>query len=485
MPAPARLEIHGVTKSFGATRALGGVDLSATRGEVHAVLGENGAGKSTLMKLLGGAETPDAGDIRLDGVPFHPRTPREARELGVSVVYQELSLCAHLTVEENILLGVEPAGPGGILRRAEGRAKVDAALAKVLGDAHGRFAATDKVADLKSGDRQLVEIARALANAEGCRVLILDEPTSSLAADDASRLFELVKRIAKDGTTVLYVTHFLEELPRVADRWTVMRDGVTVGSGDIEGTSASDLVEKMAGRAIEQLFARTKTTPGDAALEATDVAGVTKPERAGFTLRRGEVLGIAGLVGAGRTEMLRAVFGLDPLRKGTVKAHGTMGLVSEDRKGEGLLLARTIGENVTLSKLPGFVVPPSWTRAAAETRIRELSIKCSGPDARAFELSGGNQQKVALARLLHEDVDIWLLDEPTRGIDVGSKAQIYRLIDELAARGKALLVVSSHLPELLGICDRIAVMRRGVLGDARPTSEWTEKSLLAEATGAA
>ncbi len=480
----ARLEIHGVTKAFGATRALGGVDLSAARGEVHAVLGENGAGKSTLMKLLGGAEAPDAGEISLDGAPFHPRSPREARELGVSVVYQELSLCAHLTVEENILLGVEPA-TAGVLRRAEGRTKVDAALAKVLGDAHGRFGATDLVGDLKSGDRQLVEIARALAQAEGCRVLILDEPTSSLAADDATRLFELVKRIAKDGTTVLYVTHFLEELPRVADRWTVMRDGITVGSGDIEGTSANDLVEKMAGRAIEQLFTRTKTTRGEAVLEVKDVAGASKPERASLTLRRGEVLGIAGLVGAGRTELLRLLFGLDPRRAGTIEARGTMGLLSEDRKGEGLLLARTVGENVTLSKLPGFVVRPSWTRDAAETRIRELSIKCAGPDARAFELSGGNQQKVALARLLHEDVDIWLLDEPTRGIDVASKAQIYRLIDELASRGKALLVVSSHLPELLGVCDRICVMRRGLLGPARPAGEWTEKALLAEASGAA
>jgi ribose transport system ATP-binding protein len=480
----ARLQIRGVTKAFGATRALVGVDLSAARGEVHAVLGENGAGKSTLMKLLGGAETPDAGEITLDGVPFRPRTPREARDLGVSVVYQELSLCAHMTVLENVLLGVEPTSHG-LLQRAEGRAKVDASLAKVLGEAKGRFSADDKVADLKSGDRQLVEIARALANSEGCRVLILDEPTSSLAADDASRLFELVRRLAKDGTTVLYVTHFLEELPRVADRWTVMRDGATVGAGDILGTTAASLVEKMAGRAIEHLFTRSPKTPGDVALEVTDVAGETKPERASFTLRRGEVLGIAGLVGAGRTELVRAIFGLDPVRRGTVKATGTMGLVSEDRKGEGLLLARTIGENVTLSKLPGFLVSPAWTRGAARTRIEELSIKCSGPDARAFELSGGNQQKVAIARLLHEDVDVWLMDEPTRGIDVASKAQIYALIDQLAARGKALLVVSSHLPELLGICDRICVMRRGILGEARAASEWTEKALLAAATGAA
>jgi len=478
-----RLLVRGVKKAFGATRALGGVDLEAARGEVHAVLGENGAGKSTLMKLLGGAQTPDAGEITLDGVAFRPKSPRQARDAGVSVVYQELSLCAHLTVEENVALGAEPARHGILLRR-EIRTRVVAALEKVLGEARGRFGPESVVSSLKSGDRQLVEIARALANADGCRVLILDEPTSSLAADDAARLFALVRRLAEDGTTVLYVTHFLEELPRVADRFTVLRDGMTVGSGAIKDVSPGEIVAMMAGRAVDRWFAPSTRSPGEVVLEVIDVAGHPKPKRASLTLRRGEVLGLAGLVGAGRTELVRAIFGLDPVRSGAVKVGASMGLVSEDRKGEGLALARTVAENVTLSRLPGFFVSPAWSREATKKRIDELSIKCSGPDARTHELSGGNQQKVALARLLHEDVDVWLLDEPTRGIDVASKAQIYGLIDRLAGRGKAILVVSSQLPELLGLCDRIAVMRRGILGPARPASEWTEHALLEEAAGA-
>jgi ribose transport system ATP-binding protein len=475
-----RLAVFTIAKSFGETRALAGVSVRAEKGEVHAVLGENGAGKSTLMAILGGATLPDAGSIELDGAPYRPRIPKDARDAGVAVVHQELSLCLHMSVMDNLLLGVEPARLG-VVDRKEARARADKAIATVLGETNPRFDAYTVVRSLKSADRQLVEIARAFALAEPCRVLILDEPTSSLAADDAARLFELVRRLAEGGTTVMYVTHFLEELPKVATRYTVLRDGTTVGEGDVLGTPASELVRQMAGRAIEQLFPRSAHTPGEIALSVKDLAGQEKPSRASFVLRRGEVLGIAGLVGAGRTETLRAIFGLDPRAKGEVTAHGTMGLVSEDRKGEGLALRRTLAENVTLSRLPGFVVAPSWEHSATTKWIGELSIKCSGPDARAVELSGGNQQKVALARLLHEGVDIWLLDEPTRGIDVASKAQIYRLIDDLAARGKAILVVSSQLPELLGMCDRISVMRRGVLGEARPASEWTEHALLQEA----
>jgi ribose transport system ATP-binding protein len=479
-----RIGVDGVVKSFGETKALTGVTLSAEKGEVHAVLGENGAGKSTLMAILGGAALPDEGTMQLDGAPYRPETPKDARDAGVAVVHQELSLCLHMSVMDNLLLGVEPAR-FGVVDREEARARAEGALTTVLGERDKRFDADTIVRSLKSADRQLVEIARAFALAEPCKVLILDEPTSSLAADDAERLFALVRRLAEGGTTVLYVTHFLEELPKVATRYTVLRDGATVGEGDIAGTPTSELVRLMAGRTIEQLFPRSARAPGDVALRVKDLAGREKPARASFEVRRGEVFGIAGLVGAGRTETLRAVFGLDQRAKGEVTARGTMGLVSEDRKGEGLALTRTVAENVTLSRLPGFVVAPSWEAAAADKWIGELSIKCRGPDARAIELSGGNQQKVALARLLHEDVDIWLLDEPTRGIDVASKAQIYRLIDELALRGKAVVVVSSQLPELLGVCDRISVMRRGVLGEARAAAEWTEHRLLEEAAGAA
>jgi ribose transport system ATP-binding protein len=344
-----------------------------------------------------------------------------------------------------------------------------------------------------------VEIARALAQAS-CRVLILDEPTSSLAAAEVKRLFAVLRRLQGEGVSVLYVSHFLEEVKAIADAYTVLRDGRTAGAGAMEGTDAQTLVEKMAGRAVETLFPRSDRAPGEVVLELRDLAGAVKPKRAHLALRRGEVLGIAGLVGAGRTELLRAVFGLDPVRAGTVKvgafegpaspgqrlAQG-VGLLSEDRKGEGLATALSIADNLTLSTLsrlgPVGFVSGRRQRAAAQRWIAELGIRCQGPAQRAADLSGGNQQKVALARLLEHDVDVFLLDEPTRGIDVGSKAQIYALVDELALAGKAVLLVSSYLPELLGICDRIAVMRRGELGPARPARDLTEHMVLLEATG--
>ncbi len=495
----ARLEVRGARKAYGSTVALDGVDLAVGAGEVHALVGENGAGKSTLLKILAGAETMDAGDIVLDGAPYRPRRPEDARRAGVAMVHQELSLCPHLTVAENVYLGAEPTR-FGFVRAGELSRRAAAVLAPLAGGAPLDPAA--RVGDLPPAAQQLVEIARALAQST-CRVLILDEPTSSLAAAEVERLFAVLRRLSAEGVSVLYVSHFLEEVRAIAGRYTVLRDGRTRGAGSMEGTDPSALVEKMAGRAVETLFPRSERTPGEVILEVTDLAGAKKPRRAGFALRRGEVLGIAGLVGAGRTELLRAVFGLDPVQSGTVKvgafvgpasparrlAQG-VGLLSEDRKGEGLAAALSIADNLTLSTLdrlgprglPGFV-SGTRQRAAAERWIAELGIRCRGPDQRAADLSGGNQQKVALARLLHHDVDVFLLDEPTRGIDVGSKAQIYQIIDRLALAGKAVLLVSSYLPELLGVSDRIAVMRRGELGPARPARDLTEHAVLLEATG--
>jgi ribose transport system ATP-binding protein len=345
-----------------------------------------------------------------------------------------------------------------------------------------------------------VEIARALAGE--CKVLILDEPTSSLGRADVERLFARVRALRDAGTCVLYISHFLEEIRAIADRFTVLRDGATSASGSVEGTSDAAIVRAMAGRPVEQLFVHHARTPGEPILVLDALAGARKPERASLSLRRGEVLGIAGLVGAGRTEMLRAIFGLDPVARGTVRVKTWsgaarparrldqgVGLVSEDRKGEGLALALSIADNVTLSKLEGLgpwrLVTPAAQRQAAARWIAELGVKARDPEQPVSDLSGGNQQKVALARLLHHDVDVALLDEPTRGIDVGSKAQIYALIDRLAQGGKAVLLVSSYLPELLGVCDRIAVMCKGRLGDARPAAEWTAHALLEQATGAA
>ena len=505
MNAAPRLRISGVTKSFGATRALRGVTFEAGAGEVHAIVGENGAGKSTLMNVLAGAIAPDGGTVEIDGKAHAPRGPLEARDAGIAMVHQELSLCPHLTVAENILLGMEPSR-FGIVDRAAVRARAEKALAEVV---PGGAEAAERtgihagaiVGDLPPSARQLVEIARALAH-PSCRILVLDEPTSSLTASDTRRLFEVIRKLRGRGLTVLYISHFLEEVLAIADRYTVLRDGETVASGEIAGTSIEALVEKMAGRRGAEVYpARARRPPGEEALVLEGIAGVTRPRDASLTLHRGEILGLFGLVGSGRTELLRAVFGLDPVKRGAVRvgafvgpaspaarlAQG-VGLLSEDRKEEGVALTLSIADNVTMSALGklarfGLLSPARQAREAAAW-VERLAIKCPGPDAPVGSLSGGNQQKAALGRLLFRDVDVLLLDEPTRGIDVASKAQIYRILSDLAAKGKAILVVSSYLPELLGVCDRIAVMARGALGPARDVGDLREEDLLREATGA-
>jgi ribose transport system ATP-binding protein len=493
----SRLELAGVSKRFGPTTALDDVCLAVAPAEVHAVVGENGAGKSTLMKILSGAVMPDAGTLRLDGAPYRPRDPMDARRRGVAMVYQELSLAPHLTVAENILLGVEPAR-GGFIRRADVHAAARAALAQLD---RPEIPLDARAGSLPVAVQQLVEIARALAQAD-TRVLILDEPTSSLAEDDVRRLFAAIRRLQERGLSVLYISHVLEEVQEIANRFTVLRDGRTVGGGEARQAARADIVRMMAGRQMDRLFPRSAHTPGEVILELDGVGGMVKPASASLTLRRGEVLGIGGLMGAGRTELLRAVFGLDPVARGTVRvaawsgratprlrlAQG-VGLLSEDRKAEGLALSMSLADNATLSRLTGLgpagLIWPSRQQAAAARWIERLRIRCRGSRQAVSELSGGNQQKVALARLLHHDVDVFLLDEPTRGIDVGSKAEIYALIDELALAGKAVLIVSSYLPELLGVCDRVAVMHRGRLGQARPASGLTEHAVLMEAMGEA
>jgi ribose transport system ATP-binding protein len=496
MPDP-RLVLSGVCKRFGPTTALDGVGLSVAAGEVYAIVGENGAGKSTLMKILSGALMPDAGTMSLEGALYQPRDPMDARRRGVAMVYQELSLAPHLTVAENILLGVEPSR-GGFIRRAGMHAAARAALAQLD---RGEIPVDARAGSLPVAVQQLVEIARALAQAD-TRVLILDEPTSSLAEDDVRRLFAAIRRLQARGLSVLYISHVLEEVQEIAGRFTVLRDGRTVGGGDASQVARSEIVRMMAGRQMDQLFPRSAHAPGEVVLELDGVGGIVKPASASLQLRRGEVVGIGGLMGAGRTELLRAVFGLDPVRIGTVRvaawsgratprqrlAQG-VGLLSEDRKAEGLALSMSLADNTTLSRLTGLgpagLIWPSRQHAAAARWIDRLRIRCRGSRQAVSELSGGNQQKVALARLLHHDVDVFLLDEPTRGIDVGSKAEIYALIDELALAGKAILIVSSYLPELLGVCDRVAVMHRGRLGATRPASELTEHAVLMEAMGEA
>ncbi len=489
------LRMEGVRKRFGGVVALDGVTLEVERGEVHALVGENGAGKSTLMKVLSGALRPDAGEMTLGGVPFRPTGPLDARRAGVAMIYQELNLALDLTVEQNVMLGREEAS-FGVVRTHAMRPKVEEALSVL--DQPGLRPDT-RVAELAPGTRQLVEIARALVG--DARILVMDEPTSSLSSEETEALFAVIERLRARRVSIVYISHFLEEIQRIADRFTVLRDGRTVGTGRVGDTSIEGIVELMVGRKLDEVFPAIDSEPGEVLLEVDRLAGVALPRDATFALRRGEILGIAGIVGAGRTELLRAIFGLDAVKSGRVRvaaaeslARATphrrlgqgVGLVSEDRKEEGLALELSITNNLTLSRLEpyarGGVLSEARRRDAARRWAGELAIRFDHPDQPAGTLSGGNQQKVAIARLLHHDVDVLLLDEPTRGIDVGSKVQVYRLLADLARAGKAILVVSSYLPELFGICHRIAVMHRGVLSDVRPTSEWTEHELMHVAT---
>lgn len=493
---PSRLRMTGIRKNYGPTAALRGVDLELLPGEVHALVGENGAGKSTLMKILSGAEEPDAGAMELDGQAYRPRGPQEARRHGVAMIYQELAVCPDLSVEANVLLGLETTR-GGFLQKAIDRDRVMSALTQL---GHPELRPDAPVSTLSPAARQVVEIARALLSE--VKLLVLDEPTSALTQEDAHTLFELVKRLKERGVTVVYISHFLEEIEAVADRFTVLRDGEAVGSGRVGHVSRERIVEMMVGRAVTEQYPRVPHAIGKPVLELTALSGEELPNGVSLTLHRGEILGIAGIVGSGRTEMLRAVYGLDPIRAGGVKlaayhnesatpadriAQG-VGMVSEDRKTEGLALDLSIGDNVALSRfenaLLGFFSPAKLRTAISEL-LAHLGVKFRDTDQGVGELSGGNQQKVALARLFHQRADVLLLDEPTKGIDVGSKADIYRKIGDAAASGKAVLVVSSYLPELFGVCDTLAVMCRGKLGAVRPIAEWTPERVIAAATGAA
>ncbi|HAV64375.1 MAG TPA: sugar ABC transporter [Verrucomicrobiales bacterium] len=493
MPAP-RLQMTDVHKAFGATKALRGVSFAVERGEVHALIGENGAGKSTLMKILSGALKPDAGSIALEGIPFRPGNPLHARESGVAMIYQELNLAPHLNAEENILLGREPSRLGRIDRRAHRKAAI-----RALDELEHHIPLDVPVGELTIAEQQLVEIARALVTEP--KVLIMDEPTSSLSRVDTQNLFRVIRQLRERGVSIVYISHFLEECQEIADRFTVLRDGESVGSGRMAGAKLDEIIHLMVGREIADIYPPHARRPEKVIFDVHQLAGIGKPADVTLELRRGEVLGIAGLVGAGRTETLRAVFGLDRIQRGRVlyldrdltrrSPRGSwrngIGMVSENRKEEGLMLEQSLADNLCLTRFRPFSLFGWISRrrqhAASAGLMGRLGVRAREPGQAVGELSGGNQQKIAIGRLLHHDADILLLDEPTRGIDVGSKQQIYQIMNQLAEQGKSVIFVSSYLPELLGVCDRIGVMCRGVLSGIRPVGDWSEHEIIAVATG--
>jgi ribose transport system ATP-binding protein len=510
------LEVAGLKKYFGATHALDGVDLAVRPGEVHALIGENGAGKSTLLNILSGLLKPGAGSVTFRGAPYRPADPLEARRLGIAHVHQELSLCGHLSVAENIFMGEEPHRGGWMDRRA-----MNHKTAEILElFPHPALTPQRRVSDLTIAARQIVEVCRALARRAS--LILMDEPTSSLQRADVERLFQFIRRLGGSGISVIYVSHFLEEVREIADAFTVLRDGCSVLRGSLAQVRDDQLVAAMVGRPVREIIPVRTLAPGAGAaspsrgvldqpeivLHVEDLSASPVVLRAGFDLRRGEVLGIAGLIGAGRTELLRALFGLDRATAGTVTVTVTaqsqtlalrgrgpkqriaagVGYLSEDRKGEGLAVSLSVADNITLTNLAACSrlgwIDLERQRRLAEDCARTVGVKAQTIDAPVRRLSGGNQQKVALARLLHQGCEIFLLDEPTRGVDVSSKAQIHELIASLARSGKSVIMVSSYLPELFGICHRLAVMRRGQLSPARPIGEWTPETVLQAAIGA-
>ncbi len=493
------LKLSKIRKSFGPTIALDGVDLELHRGEVHALIGENGAGKSTLMNVIAGSLRPDAGTMEIDGQVYAPANPLDARMHGIALIHQELSLCPHLTVAENVLMGIEPSHMGWL-----DRDQLVARTSDVLTTFHHADIRPEKrVGDLSVAARQIVEISRAIA-AEA-RIILMDEPTSSLQRDDVEHLFTLIRKLSAEGISVIYISHFLEEVRRISDRFTVLRDGRSVATGEIATISDEELIAKMVGRAQQNLFPVRSSAPGETILDVRNLASPPLLKNATFELRRGEILGIAGLMGSGRTPLLRTIFGLERPESGTITVNKRsltnrrstpamrliegFGYLSEDRKGDGLTLNQSIADNVTVTRFNSCSrfgwLDLGAQRKQTEKLVNALKIRTRGVQQETGTLSGGNQQKVVVARLLHQDADVLLLDEPTRGIDIGSKAQVYETIAACAAQNKAVLMVSSYLPELFGMCDRLAVMSRGYLSEARPVGDWTPELVLQTAIGAA
>jgi ribose transport system ATP-binding protein len=479
----ALISMSGVDKAFPGVRALAGARFELMVGEVHALMGENGAGKSTLMKILSGVYTPDAGEILVDGKPVTLNTPRDAQAAGISMIHQELNLMPHLTAAQNIFIGREPKSFGGLLLDEQ----------KLNADAAAIFAAMKLTLDPKSevgrltiARQQLVEIAKALSFRS--RVLIMDEPTAALNDAEVADLFEIIARLKADGTGIVYISHKLDELKRIADRVTVMRDGEYVGTVPAAETPVDKIISMMVGRTLsnEQAVAPDLSAAATV-LEVKNLNRGSEIRDVSFSLKRGEILGFAGLMGAGRTEVARAIFGADKRDGGEIWVHGKrtdirrpqdavragIGYLSEDRKHFGLVVGMDVRNNVALASIsrftgPGGVLNEGGMRDAAKRYIGQLAIKTPSDEQEVRLLSGGNQQKVVIAKWLLRDCDILIFDEPTRGIDVGAKSEIYRLLNELAAAGKAIIVISSELPEILRLSHRIAVMCEGRLTGVLP-----------------
>jgi ribose transport system ATP-binding protein len=488
--APALLEMRGIVKSFPGVKALRGVDLSLRRGEVLALLGENGAGKSTLMKVLGGANRADDGVIAIDGHEVQLHSPHDSRRAGVAVIYQEFNLIPGLTACENIFLGQEVTRAGFVAKGEERRRAIE--LFQRLGVKIDLDAPCRR---LTTAQQQLVEIAKALAFE--ARIIVMDEPSAALTSHEVERLFDIIRDLKRHGIGVIYISHRLDEVFAIADRVMVLRDGANVGGREIAHITRREMIELMVGRELKDEFPKRSVGVGDARLTVSGLSRGSAVRDVSFEVRRGEILALSGLVGAGRTETVRLIFGADRRDTGEIRLDGRLlairsprdaiaagiGLLTEDRKLQGLVLGHSVRENFGLPNLErlstaGFV-QSGQERAEFARYAQSLRIKTPHQEERARNLSGGNQQKVVLAKWLARNCDVLIFDEPTRGIDVGAKYEIYLLMNELAAQGKAIIMISSEMPEVLGMADRILVMHDGrVTGEISDASRATQEQLM-------
>ena len=489
------LEMRHIRKTFPGVVALDDVDFELRRGEVHILLGENGAGKSTLMKILSGAYQKSDGQILLDGAEVEIKNPKHAQTLGISTIYQEFNLISHLPIGENIFLGREPLRFGGLIDQSAILLEAKKALSS-LGLA---LDPRRLVKDLRVAEQQMVEVAKALSL--DARILIMDEPTAALTEHEISELFDTIRRLKKNGVAIVYISHRMEELFEIGDRVTVLRDGRSVGTYDVPEISKSELIRLMVNRELTELFPKVHTKRGPEVLRVEGLCTKSGLKDISFSLHKGEVLGVAGLLGAGRTELARAIFGLDKISSGSIYVNGVaqkmsspraaiksgIGFLTEDRKSQGLVLPLSVERNLCLSSVDKFsrwgIMNSREERKEAGRYVEDLRIKTPSLDQKVVFLSGGNQQKVVLSKWLCSQAEVFIFDEPTRGVDVGAKAEIYQLMNRLTASGVAIMMISSELLEVLGMSDRVMVMRGGRIAGEFSDGEYTQERILQCALG--
>jgi len=491
------LKLTNIGKSFSGVPVLKNVDLDIRPGEVHVLLGENGAGKSTLIKIITGAYTKDEGEMYWEGRPVNIQGPSDAMRLGIATIYQELNLIPELTVYENLFLGreIKRGGKFSFLDRKEMKAKA-AQLLKLLGQ---DIPPDRKVSSLGIGKQQLVEIAKALTL--DTKLIIMDEPTSSLSASETEQLLGTVLELKKRGIAIIYISHRLEELMRIGDRITILRDGAKIATLNARETTTDEMVRLMVGRTLDDKYPKEHFVKGAEGLRVEKLRLKGSDREISFTAYQGEILGISGLVGAGRTELARAIFGVDPVESGKIYVFGRetpirsprdairagLAFITEDRKGEGLILDQTLDFNMTIASLKKFRNGPflllNRLKEVSADFISKLQVRPGDVKKHARKLSGGNQQKVVIAKWLCTNARVFIFDEPTRGIDVGAKVEVYRLINSLVADGAVVIIISSELPEILGICDRILVMHEGRITADLPRGEADQEVIMKAATG--